>query len=160
MVGLIILIIITGIIISSYFTIPAKLRKKEGAFLFMIILNIIIDGTWIMAEDMKLIVVSHKIPEYLTFLLYRSVTVPFEILVFLSLLLSFRSSFSKVLVSSGHVISLLLLESLLAHYKIITYVNWYLSYSAICYLILLVIAYVSLAWYRHTFGQEQIWGSQ
>ncbi|MGQ7887495.1 hypothetical protein [Paenibacillus sp. WC2504] len=155
LVGIIIFIFITGLFVTSYFIFSRKLKKKEEFFLFMIILNVIIDATWIMTEEMKLIVISQKIPEYIAFLLYRSVTIPFVVLFFLRLLLAYRTPFSKVLVGSGYVILLLLLESLLLHYKIITYINWFLSYSSICYIILMVIAYVMLAWYRHTFGQKK-----
>lgn len=57
-------------------TVPGDMQRREGTFVFLMIMNINISFTWIVSEEMKRFILSGKVPEYLAFLISRSVLAP------------------------------------------------------------------------------------
>lgn len=82
-------------------TVPGDMQRREGTFVFLMIMNINISFTWIVSEEMKRFILSGKVPEYLAFLISRSVLAPCLVLIFLNMVLRARFIRLKFLVICG-----------------------------------------------------------
>ncbi|MFD0695148.1 hypothetical protein ACFQZT_13650 [Paenibacillus sp. GCM10027628] len=149
--GLIIFAIVTWLLISIYTVMPRTIQIKESVFLFLLLLAISINATWFLVEEWHWITASDQIPEYLAFLLIRSVIIPYGMLLYLNLWLIYSSAWSKGLVVAGFVLTFLIIEITALMTHIMTYNKWSLLYSSIYTLAMLFIAMGTLRWYRNVF---------
>jgi hypothetical protein len=147
-VGLIVFAILAWIIVTLYVTFPRRIRNRESVVLLSVVLVLNISATWILVEEMKWLKRTDNVPEYLAFLLYRSVIIPFIVLLFLSLLLAFRTPAAKLPVVCGYGAALFCMERLMYVYKIYSYSNAMLGFLMLYYVLLLAVAYALQKWYR------------
>jgi hypothetical protein len=139
---------ISWLLCTLAITLPRYVSRRESIFLFMVILNVHISVSWLFVMEMKKVVVSQQVPEYLAYILHRSVFVPAMVLLFTNLLL-FRLSFvMKTLIWVAYGLVWLLLEKLGVAYGVYTFPKWTVFHSLLLYYPYLLISVYLLKWYR------------
>jgi hypothetical protein len=152
--SLIALVIITWILVMLYIKVATQLRKCESVFLFMFILVINISVSWILIDEMKLIQVPKRLPEYLAYLLVRSVIIPVVVLICLCFLDSGRFLSNKGVTIAAYLTMFYVIEKTAIQYKVFTFTHWKMIYTLIYYLLLLGTAKATLFGYRKVFSRK------
>ncbi|WP_101846240.1 hypothetical protein [Halobacillus sp. Marseille-P3879] len=136
------------LITALFLIIPKKLSTIENTFVFMIILIISINWSWIIYEEFKLVNLTEEPMEYAAFLLSRSIIIPFVFITQLNLVYAV-TSVTRVVLTILMSFSFLLLMSLLSQiFKITEFTNWNLGYDALYYIFLYLVSYASLLIFR------------
>ncbi|UOQ92125.1 hypothetical protein MUO14_16720 [Halobacillus shinanisalinarum] len=142
------------LVLTLFLVIPKKLSIIENTFVFLIILVISINWTWIIYEEIKLIKSTEETMEYTAFLLFRSVIIPMILVTQLNLLCRANKFTKSLLILSTSLAILLLLTFLSTFFNMANYIKWNIGYDAIYYLSLHVIAYYSLKFFRKSAQSE------
>ncbi|MFB4166075.1 hypothetical protein ACE1TI_20350 [Alteribacillus sp. JSM 102045] len=129
------------LVISLFLVMKKKLSIIENTFVFMVILVININWSWIIEEELNLIQLTEEGMDFTAFLLFRSIIIP--------MILNLIHLSNTLLVSIVSLIILLFLAFLSTTFNMTNYINWNLGYDAIYYIILHVISY-----YTHKLFQK------
>jgi hypothetical protein len=131
--------LITGIFI----VIQKKLTVVENTFVFLVILIITINITWITTEELKLITRTNSAINFTAYLLNRSIIMPLLVLTQINMLRSFNTILEKTLTIVFTVMIMLILSFLSNFFKITHYIKWHYGYDIIYFGFLLFVAYFS-----------------
>ncbi|UOR13735.1 hypothetical protein [Halobacillus amylolyticus] len=142
------------LVLALFLAIPKKLSIIENTFVFLIILVISINWTWIIYEEMKLIKSTKDAMDYTAFLLFRSIIIPMILVTQLNLLCRANTFAKSLLNVSTSLAILLLLTFFSTFFNMTNYIKWNIGYDAIYYLSLHVIAYFSLKFFRKSAQSE------
>ncbi|MFC7062081.1 hypothetical protein [Halobacillus seohaensis] len=145
---------VAWLIVAVFIIIKETLSITENTFVFLIILIININWSWIMYEELKLVKVTESPIDYTAFLLFRSIIIPMVIVVQLNLIERTKIFAKKFLVSIGSLSLLLLLTAANVFLDITSWVNWNLAYDALYFVVLHIIAVYLTKFYRKTSSSE------
>ncbi len=126
-----------------------KLSIVDSTFIYLLILVITINVSWIVIEELKLIKVTKEAMNYTAFILTRSVITPMILVVQLNLIHKYKMKSRSFWITVASIAILLLLRVLSIQFDILTYQNWNLGFDAIYFLILHLVAF-----YSHQFFQK------
>lgn len=129
------------LMLTLFTIIPKKLSITENTFVFLIILVISINWTWVIYEEFKFIVSTETPIDYTAFLTFRSIIIPIVLITQLNISAQARSRTLTIVLSTAF---LLLFTYLSLHFEVVKYVNWNMAYDALYYLALHGIAYSTL----------------
>ncbi|WP_026568488.1 hypothetical protein [Bacillus sp. UNC41MFS5] len=135
---------LTGSLVA---VIKKKLTLAENTLVFLVVLIVSINFSWIVIEELRLIKLTKSTLEYTGFLLNRSVITPFLVLIQLNLLLWSKTMMMKITIIVAVVILLIGVSSLSNFYDIIDYKHWNYWYDGIYFFILNLIAIFSYKLY-------------
>jgi hypothetical protein len=141
--GFSIFFFLTWLIIGIFFMIRKELSIVENTWIFLISLIVIINVSWIITEEMKMINLTKGGIDYTAYILNRSIILPLLLLLQLNILLKSKTLTKKVLIIFTSLIIMLGLSVLSTYFNITNYIKWNLFYDGIFYLILQLIAYYS-----------------
>lgn len=141
--GFVVFFFVVWLVVSIFSLIKKKLSIIENTFVFLIILILSINFSWIVIEEWKLISLSKKGFEYTGYLLNRSVILPMLILIQLNLLQFSKTTVMKITIFILSVIVLTFLSVLSNFLNITHFKNWHYGYDAIYYFILNLMAIFS-----------------
>lgn len=130
-------------IVGIFFMIRKELSIVENTLIFLISLIVIINVSWIITEEMKMINLTKSGIDYTAYLLNRSIILPLLLLLQLNILLKSITFTKKVLIIFTSLIVMLGLSVLSTYFNITNYIKWNLFYDGIYYLILQLITYYS-----------------
>jgi hypothetical protein len=120
-----------------------RLSMVENTFVFLILLIVIINVSWITIEELKLIIRTNSSINYTAYLLNRSVIMPMVLITQLNMLQRCQTITMKVLNIVSTVIIMLGLRVLSNYFNIEKYTKWSYGYDFVYFVILLLIAYFS-----------------
>ncbi|SFK11334.1 hypothetical protein SAMN04487936_107159 [Halobacillus dabanensis] len=132
------------LVLTLFTIIPKKLAFTENTFVFLILLVISINWTWIIYEEFKFIESTETPMDYAAFLMFRSIIIPIVIITQLNISALARSRTLSLWTIVLSTACLLLFTFFSLHFGMIKYVNWNIAYDALYYLALHGIAYVTL----------------
>ena len=138
--GFVVFSFLSWLFVSIFTIITKKLSIIENTVVFLLVLIISINYSWIVSEELKLITVTKKGLGYTAYLLTRSVIIPMVILIHLNFLQAKETMVEKSIVIFTSVLLLSCISSLSASLKITDYSNWHFGFIVIYYLILNLIA--------------------
>jgi hypothetical protein len=141
--GLVVFFFLAWLVVSLFGIIKKKLSFAENTLIFLVILIVSINFSWIVIEELKLIKRTQESLEYMAYLLNRSVITPFLILIQVNLLLRSKTMMMKITIMFLVVFLLTGVSSLSNFYGIIEYNNWHYWYDGIYFFILNGIAIFS-----------------
>ncbi|UUZ83981.1 hypothetical protein LJK88_09560 [Paenibacillus sp. P26] len=145
---------ITWFLLGLFFVLPGKINRLDNALLFMTVILLNCNGSWIFIEEMKTIELAKPLPDYFAFLLFRTTVIPLLVVICHNLLLSALPAGWK----TGWIVLayglLLLMEWLAVRYKIYTYIHWHLYYSMLYYLGLQILVFLFYKGFSHITAQE------
>ncbi|MEH7304445.1 hypothetical protein [Neobacillus drentensis] len=141
--GFVIFFLLAWLVGSLLAVIQKKLTFAENTLVFLVVLIVSINYSWIVIEELKLIKLTKSSLEYTGYLLNRSVITPILVLVFVNLLLWSKTMMMKITLIISVVILMIGLSSLSNFFGIIDYKHWNYWYDGIYFLILNGIAIFS-----------------
>ncbi|MFD2925138.1 hypothetical protein [Halobacillus naozhouensis] len=136
------------LITAIFFAIPKKLTLIENTFIFMLILVISINWSWIIYEGFKFIKITKEPMNYTGFLFFRSVTIPMLLVLQLNLIHRSKMFGSTAVITVLSVATLLLLDGLSIFFGITTYQKWNIFYDFLYFTGLHIVTYFFLWLFR------------
>ncbi|MCM2536199.1 hypothetical protein NDK43_32895 [Neobacillus pocheonensis] len=141
--GFAIFFLITWLTAGIFIVIRKKVSIVENTFVFLVILIITINITWITTEELKLITRTNSAMNFTAYILNRSIIMPLVVLIQLNMLRSFKTTLEKTLTIVFTVMVMLILSLLSNFFKITQFIKWNYGFDLIYFGILLFIAYFS-----------------
>jgi hypothetical protein len=142
------------LMLTLFAVIPKKLSLTENTFVFLIILVISINWTWVIYEEFKFIE-STEIPiDYTAFLMFRSIIIPTVIITQMNIAAHYPSRTISLLTIVLSTATLLLLQYFSLQFEMVQYANWNMAYDALYYLTLHGIAYSTLKIFKKISTKE------
>ncbi|WP_010531410.1 hypothetical protein [Lentibacillus jeotgali] len=134
---------LTWLVGSIFAVMRKKLSLVENTFVFLIILIVSINFSWIIADELKLITVTKQTLPHTAYLINRSVIIPVLILIQLNISMA-RDSFGwKTMMVLFSVLLLTGVNYLMTALNMVTYTNWNLGFDAIYFLLLNLAAFLA-----------------
>ncbi|MBT2698423.1 hypothetical protein J7E79_13480 [Bacillus sp. ISL-40] len=137
------------LILAVFSVIERKLPLLENTFIYLVMLIININWTWIIYEELKFIERTNEPISYTAFILYRSIIIPMILVTQLNLFYSSKNIMKSSMVVLGSIATWLLLSILSRHFNISNYSRWNMGYD-----ILYILVLHGLTYYFHKFFQR------
>lgn len=141
--GFVVFFILTWLVVSIYTIIQKELTIVENTFVFLIVLVVSINFSWIIGDELKLITYTEKGLPYTGYLLNRSIIIPVLILIHLNFLMKRETYLMKSMILLSSVLLLVGISFLSTSLNITEFPKWNLGYEAIYYLCLNLIAIIA-----------------
>lgn len=140
--------LLSWLFIALFAVIPKKLTLIENTLIYLVVLVISINFSWIVIEELKLITLTKNGLDYTAFLMNRSITIP--ILILLQINLFYRNTSSEIgFINIVFSVTIMLATSFLSTFLHVTdYTKWNLFYDLIYYFALHILAYLALKSFR------------
>ncbi|WP_246943085.1 hypothetical protein [Bacillus pinisoli] len=135
---------ISWLVIALYSVVNKKLNVIESTFIFLVVLIVSINFSWIVINELHLITVSKQKLAYTGFLLNRSIIIPLLVLLAIDLTIKMNKPSHKVLVFISLVSVLNGLSLLSTSLGVTDFKNWNLLYESIYFVCLGLIALASI----------------
>jgi hypothetical protein len=132
--------LLAWLIIAIFIVMQKKLSISENTFVFLFMLIVVINVSWISIEELKLIHLTKRGIAYTAFLLDRSVIIPMVVLIQLNILERSNTFTKKIFTIVTAVIVMLGLSFLSNYFTITIYTKWNYGYDVIYYFFLLLLA--------------------
>ncbi|MFP3725493.1 hypothetical protein [Priestia filamentosa] len=141
--------------ITLFVTMRKSLSIVENTFVYLLVLIININATWIINEELKLIDVTEETASYVGFLLERSLIIP--ILFVITFNYFYRNITPRAIMITGFILLIftLLLRKFSNMLNIYHYRQWNLFYEALYILGLLLIIFVLHKGFRRLMRKEK-----
>ncbi|MED4224624.1 hypothetical protein [Neobacillus cucumis] len=137
-------------LITIIFTLMRKrLTFVENASVFLLILIISINWSWIIYNELNLIKLTAKPLPYTAFLINRSIGIPFIIVITLNLIKAANSKGKSILIACLSTVTLVILIQLGKYFDIVTPIKWNILYD-----VLYIISLHLIGWYSLKFIQK------
>jgi hypothetical protein len=153
--GFSIFFLVAFLISATFVVMKKELSIVENTFVYMVILAISINASWIVDEELKLINVSEDSVKYAVFLLIRSVITPMILVVQLNMLQRFNTRVQTFLVTVVSLSTLVLLRGLSSYFDILHYSKWNHGFDVIYFALLQLIAFYSYK-FIHKIGEREV----
>jgi hypothetical protein len=139
---------------ASLIVIRKKLTIIENTLIYLIILILSINFSWIIIEEMKLINLTKNPIDYLAYLLHRSVITPMILVIQLNLFQRSESLINKILVIISSLSILLLSSFYQTHFNILEYKHWNFFYELLYFLSLYVLIFIIYKLFKRATEKE------
>lgn len=141
---------ISWLVVSIYGVIRKKLDLVESTFIFLIILILSINFSWIVINELKLITVKEKWLPYSAFLLNRSIVIPFLILIHLNFVMRMEKSLHKFIFLISSVIILDGMSLLSTFFHVTEFKKWSFWYETLYFVSLVGCALLAYKLFNKT----------
>ncbi|WP_078382454.1 hypothetical protein [Sutcliffiella halmapala] len=138
--GFVVYFALTWLFVSIFVAIEKKGSLVENTFVFLIILIVNINFTWVIAEEMNFIVLTKEGINYTGYILNRSMLIPILLVIQLNLIQGTKSMIQKISIILISVCFLLVLSILSIQLDMTEYTNWNHLNDAIYYFTLHLVA--------------------
>lgn len=147
--GFVLIVFLAWLVLMLFTSMNKKLTFIENTFVYLVVLVININFTWIVYEELNMAKISQQILDNSAFLIHRSITLPLTVAITLNLFRTAPSFGSKIFKTILSVLFLVLAVVIALYFDIVDYRKWNIGYEII-YLFLLHLLVQSLLKY---FGQ-------
>jgi hypothetical protein len=139
---------------TAFFCMKKTLTSAENAFVYLLLLMFSVNWYWILYEELKWVEVSREPLNYTAFLISRSVSVPLLAVIALN---GVKAADSRAVALVWPIASTALLTglTLLGEYlQTTTMHRWHIGYDVLFFLILHLVAYYGLKFFRYLKWKE------
>lgn len=150
--GFVVMFVMAWLTVFIFYTMDRSLSIMENAFVFLIILTIGINISWVVAEEYKLIEITKDGLLYTGFILYRSIVIPMIFVILFNAIYKVKST--AILSIGVALVTILALNGLMLVYGIVDYKQWNLFYDAIQILFMQAVGFALLKLYRRAIHRE------
>lgn len=152
--GFVVLFAMAWLTIFTFYAMDKSLSIAENAFVYLVILTIDINISWIIEEELKLVELTKNGLSYAGYILCRSIVVPMIFVIMFNAVYNAKST-AMAIVSMGTALAIILaLNGLMLAYGIFHYKHWTIFYDAI-QIVLVQAASFALLWlYRRVVRGE------
>lgn len=130
------------------YTMYKKLSLLENTFVYLVVLTIGINISWIVAEELKYTAVTKDGLLFAGYFLYRNLLMPLFYIILMNAVFRFRSVAIRLACAGGALVLLLALDWVMVTNKIIFYLKWNYWLEAVEIVMLQLITYLLLRLYR------------
>jgi hypothetical protein len=141
-------ILLTFLICSLFVAIKKELTIVENTFIYLLILVISINVSWIISHELKFIKVTKDPVNNSAFLFYRSIILPMIIVVYVNLIQRVNTLTRSLLITLAFLIIMLLLSWLAVYFDIFTYKKWNFGYDLLYFALLQLISFYAFKLFR------------
>ncbi|AFC31447.1 hypothetical protein PM3016_4703 [Paenibacillus mucilaginosus 3016] len=140
---------IAWLTVAAFGFMKKQLTLVENTVVLLLITVISINWSWIIFEELKLVVISREPVNYTAFLIHRSITVPLIVVITINLVKRMATNHRAWLMVVGAVLLQFVFVLLGRFFGISHSVHWNLTYDLVYFAVLQVIAHYFLKYYRH-----------
>ncbi|MBT2724357.1 hypothetical protein [Bacillus sp. ISL-46] len=140
---------LSWLIIAIFSVIERKLPLLENTFIYLVILIINVNWTWIIYEEFKFIERTNDPINYAAFMLYRSIIIPMIIVTQLNLFYSAKNVMKSSVVVLGSIVAWLVISILSRYFDMSNYSKWNIGFD-----ILYIIALHGISYFFHKLFQR------
>jgi hypothetical protein len=152
--GFVVIFVVAWIAVFIFYSMNKSLSILENGFVYLIILTIGINISWVVSEELKLVVLTKDGLLYAGFILYRSILIPMIYAIMFNAIYKAKST-STTLVSMGVVLVIILaLNGVLRFYDVWSYKNWNIFYDILQIVLMQAIGFATLKLYRRAIYSE------
>lgn len=144
----------TWLIITIFIVMKKELSLIENTFVFLVVLTVGVNISWIIEEELKLISVTNNGIDYTAFLLNRSVIFPLLLITQINFLKRGNSFTWTLITTFCSVVVMIGLNALATYFHILEYKNWNFGYDAIYFIFLHLVAYLALKIFKNVSENE------
>ncbi|MFD1173052.1 hypothetical protein [Oceanobacillus picturae] len=141
--------------ISIFTVINKDLNIVKNTFIFLIILIVSINFSWVINDELKLITLKEKWVPYTAYLLNRSLLIPILVLLQVNLFIKTHSYIKKGIILVSSVIILLMISFISTRLNIIEFKEWNLWLEAIYLLCLNLVGLISYTLFNKIKGVQE-----
>ncbi|WP_335871993.1 hypothetical protein [Bacillus sp. 2205SS5-2] len=131
---------LTWIAFAILFLMKNKLSFLEYTFIYLVVLIVNINFSWIIGEEFKWIKSTKEPIVFVALLFHRILLLPLIILISINLMKGFNRTLLKFIVAGGFIFFLVVTSGLVVHMHLVTYENWTYLYDCLYFVSLLFIA--------------------
>ena len=135
--------LISWLVISLFVVIRKRLNTIENTFVFLIILIVNINFSWIIIDEWDLISNTQKALPYIAYLLNRSIIIPLLIFIHLNVLLMAKKLVKRLIILISTVIILDGLSLLSIIFNVTEFIRWNFWYESTYYFSLSLLSILS-----------------
>ena len=144
-------------LITVIFTFMKKsLSYIENSFVYLLVLIISINFSWIISAELKLVTLSTHPLDYTAFMIHRSIGIPFILVVTLNFIKGVNSVGKSFLIAICSILILVILVKLGTNFEITNRAKWNIMYDFIYFALLQLIAFYSLKFFQKSKQSEAI----
>jgi hypothetical protein len=144
-------------LITVIFTVMKKrLTFVENSLVFLLMLIISINFSWIISAELKLVTLSKEPLDYTAFMINRSIGIPFIIVVTLNLMKSVNSIGKSLIIMVCSILIQVILVKLGTNFDVTNRENWNILYDIIYFVLLYLFAVYSLKFFQKLKQSEAI----
>jgi hypothetical protein len=141
----------------SFFTLlPDKIRKQENYFIYFTSTSLHISLIFVISDSLKWLKMGKDIPLFLSEILYCIVIFPLTVLLCIHYLNKAKSAFSAAGVAAVFVLLNIILDYAGLRFKLFTFTTWNFGFTALYFLLMLLICRMMLIWYRNVMEKEAV----
>lgn len=153
--GFIVMFVAAWIAVFVFYSMEERLSILENTFVFLVVLTLGINLSWIVAEELKWIELTKDGLLYSGFIAFRSVVIPMVFVIAMNAMLRAGRASTAIVSAAAAVGALVALNGAAVHYDIFRYERWNLGYDAISHLLMLAIVFGLLRLYRRAvYGRD------
>lgn len=141
--GFVVFFLLAWLVVFLFAGMKKKLTFVENTLVFLIVLIVSINFSWIVIEELTLIKLSHHYLNYTGYLFNRSVIIPTLTLIQLNLLCRCKTKWMKLTVMITAVIFMMGVSFLSNFYDITESKRWHYWMDGVYFIILHLIAFLS-----------------
>jgi len=135
---------LSWLFVSIFAVIRKKLNILENTVIFLVILTLSINFSWIIIDEFQLITVTQKALPYLGFLLNRSIVLPIIMVILVNLVLKSKDTKHKIIITISCELLLLMISFLSSWIGITEFKRWNYLYEGLYYLFMILMAFTVL----------------
>ncbi|WP_042221004.1 hypothetical protein [Oceanobacillus manasiensis] len=141
--------------ISLFTAINKDLSIVTNTFIFLIILIVSINFSWIINDELNLITLREEWTPYTAYLLNRSILIPILVLLQVNLFIKTHSYIKKGIILVSSIIILLMISFISTQLNIIEFKEWSLWLEAIYLICLNLIGLISYTLFNKIKGVQE-----
>ncbi|MFC0211437.1 hypothetical protein ACFFK0_03060 [Paenibacillus chartarius] len=146
--GFVVIFVAAWLAVFIFYAMNKSLTIAENAFVYLTVMIIEINFTWIVAEELKLVELTKDGLLYAGFILNRTIVLPLLFVIMLNAVYR-AGSIVRALIPVGVALAVILgLDALLQYFQITIFRQWNLFYDAIHIAILQAVSWGLLMLYR------------
>ncbi len=135
---------LSWLFVSIFAVIRKKLNILENTVIFLVILTLSINFSWIIIDEFQLITVTQKALPYLGFLLNRSIVLPIIMVILVNLVLKSKDTKHTIIITISCELLLLMISFLSSWIGITEFKRWNYLYEGLYYLFMILMAFTVL----------------
>ncbi|MFD1739590.1 hypothetical protein ACFSCX_24205 [Bacillus salitolerans] len=134
---------LSWLVISVYTVTDKRINIIENTFIFLILLIVSINFSWIINDELKLMTVTQKWLPYTAYLLNRSIIIPLIILIHVNLYIKVETFTKKAMIFISSIFILVMISFISMKLNITEFKRWTFLYETAYYLFLNIVALLS-----------------
>lgn len=153
---LVVFFFLSWLVIGIYITLNKRIDIVANTFVFLVILVVSINFSWIIIDELKLISTQQNWLSYTAYILNRSIIIPMLILLHLNLLIKYKSFTKKAFIFISAVIFLLIISYISTRLNITEFYKWTFWFEGIYYVCLNLTALLSYTLFNRTTREASV----